>query len=135
MDILLLTLVAGISSLAALFAFLAYLKCLKASSGPPLQPFENMVRTESERMRQATDESARGMRAELGQSMQRFQDSTLNAFSALGDPIKVHTRFSRWAKRGVWRKLFEMLASDADNEYGECQKFCVRAASVTVEGQ
>jgi len=34
-----------------------------------------------------------------------------------GDPIKVHTRFSRWAKSGVWKKVFEMLAADADNEY------------------
>jgi transposase len=22
-----------------------------------------------------------------------------------GDPIKIHTRFSRWAKSGVWKKL------------------------------
>ena len=29
----------------------------------------------------------------------------------------VHTRFSRWAKSGVWRRLFELLAADADNEY------------------
>ncbi|SRR5712692_7419373 len=34
-----------------------------------------------------------------------------------GDPIKVHTRSSRWAKSGVWKKLFEILAADADNEY------------------
>ncbi len=34
-----------------------------------------------------------------------------------GDPIKIHTRFSRWAKSGVWKKIFEMLAADADNEY------------------
>ena len=34
-----------------------------------------------------------------------------------GDPIKIHTRFSRWAKSGVWKKMFEMLAADADNEY------------------
>src|SRR5450631_2196734 len=27
-----------------------------------------------------------------------------------GDPIKIHTRFSRWAKSGVWKRLFEMLA-------------------------
>ena len=27
-----------------------------------------------------------------------------------GDPIKIHTRFSRWAKSGVWKKMFEMLA-------------------------
>ena len=30
---------------------------------------------------------------------------------------KVHTRFSRWAKSGVWQKLFQLLAADADNEY------------------
>jgi transposase len=34
-----------------------------------------------------------------------------------GDPIKIHTRFSRWAKSGIWRKMFEMLAADADGEY------------------
>src|SRR5260221_12024621 len=34
-----------------------------------------------------------------------------------GDPIKIHTRFSRWAKSGAWKKIFEKLAADADNEY------------------
>ena len=34
-----------------------------------------------------------------------------------GDWKAVHTRFSRWAKSGVWRRMFELLASDADNEY------------------
>ena len=34
-----------------------------------------------------------------------------------GDPIKIHMRFSRWAKSGVWKRMFEMLAADADNEY------------------
>ena len=27
-----------------------------------------------------------------------------------GDPIKIHTRFSRWAKSGAWKNIFEMLA-------------------------
>ena len=44
-----------------------------------------------------------------------------------GDPIKVHTRFSRWAKNGVWKKLFELLASDADNEYAMIDSTIVRA--------
>jgi transposase len=44
-----------------------------------------------------------------------------------GDPIKIHTRFSRWAKNGVWKKLFEMLASDADNEYAMIDSTIVRA--------
>src|ERR1700674_1659972 len=44
-----------------------------------------------------------------------------------GDPIKIHTRFSRWAKSGVWKRLFEMLASDADNEYAMIDSTIVRA--------
>jgi len=27
----------------------------------------------------------------------------------------VHTRFSRWAKAGVWQKVFEVLLHDSDN--------------------
>jgi transposase len=43
-----------------------------------------------------------------------------------GDPIKIHTRFSRWAKSGVWKNLFEMLASDADYEYAMIGSTIVR---------
>src|ERR1700730_1889349 len=34
-----------------------------------------------------------------------------------GDGTKVHLRFSRWAKSGVWERVFRHLAADADNEY------------------
>src|ERR1035438_9166355 len=44
-----------------------------------------------------------------------------------GDPIKVHTRFSRWAESGVWKKVFEILAADADNEYAMIDSTIVRA--------
>ena len=44
-----------------------------------------------------------------------------------GDFRVVHTRFSRWARRGVWKKLFEHLASDADNEYAMIDSTIVRA--------
>ena len=40
---------------------------------------------------------------------------------------KVHTRFSRWSKSGVWRRLFERLAQDADNEYASIDSTIVRA--------
>jgi transposase len=33
-----------------------------------------------------------------------------------GDWKKVHTRFGRWAKSGIWAKLFQCLAGEADNE-------------------
>jgi transposase len=29
----------------------------------------------------------------------------------------VHTRFSRWAKAGVWERVFEALIGDRDNQY------------------
>src|ERR1700747_1146233 len=44
-----------------------------------------------------------------------------------GDPIKVHTRFSRWAKSGVWERIFRHLAADADNEYAMIDSTVVRA--------
>ena len=44
-----------------------------------------------------------------------------------GDPIKVHTRFSRWSKSGVWQKVFDTLAADADNEYAMIDSTIVRA--------
>ena len=34
-----------------------------------------------------------------------------------GDWKNVHQRFSRWAKSGVWEKVFLHLSADADNEY------------------
>ena len=44
-----------------------------------------------------------------------------------GDGIKVHRRFSRWAEAGVWERVFQHLASDADNEYAMIDSTIVRA--------
>ena len=33
-----------------------------------------------------------------------------------GDFRVVHLRHSRWSRRGVWQRVFEALAQDADNE-------------------
>lgn len=44
-----------------------------------------------------------------------------------GDFRVVHTRFSRWARRNVWKKLFQHLAADADNEYAMIDATIVRA--------
>ncbi|MBM3642694.1 MAG: transposase, partial [Alphaproteobacteria bacterium] len=35
----------------------------------------------------------------------------------VGDFRVGHMRFSRWAKTGVWARVSEHLAQDADNEY------------------
>src|ERR1700719_1322553 len=44
-----------------------------------------------------------------------------------GDGVKVHLRFSRWAKSGVWERVFQYLAADADNEYAMIDSTIVRA--------
>lgn len=44
-----------------------------------------------------------------------------------GDFRVVHTRFSRWARSGVWKRIFDELAADADNEYAMLDSTIVRA--------
>ena len=44
-----------------------------------------------------------------------------------GDGTKVHLRFSRWAKSGVWERVFQYFAADADNEYAMIDSTIVRA--------
>lgn len=44
-----------------------------------------------------------------------------------GDWKNTHKRWSRWAKTGVWERVFKCLASDADNEYGMIDSTVVRA--------
>ena len=52
-----------------------------------------------------------------------------------GDPIKTYTRFSRWTKSGVWKKLFEILATDAGNELAMLDSTVVRAHPHSVGAQ
>ena len=40
---------------------------------------------------------------------------------------KVHTRFSRWAKSGVWKTIFDHLANGADHEWAMIDSTIVRA--------
>jgi len=44
-----------------------------------------------------------------------------------GDFRTVHTQFSRWSKTGVWERVFQHLAEDADNEYAMIDSTIVRA--------
>lgn len=44
-----------------------------------------------------------------------------------GDWKNTHRRFSRWAKSGVWHRIFKYLAEDADNEYAMIDATIVRA--------
>ncbi len=44
-----------------------------------------------------------------------------------GDFRVVHLRHSRWSQNGVWKKVFEVLAEDSDNEYAMIDATIVRA--------
>ncbi len=44
-----------------------------------------------------------------------------------GDWKNVHRRHSRWSESGVWKRIFNHLAADADNEYAMIDSTIVRA--------
>jgi transposase len=44
-----------------------------------------------------------------------------------GDWKNIHRRFSRWAKAGIWKRVFQHLAIDADNEHAMIDSTIVRA--------
>ena len=44
-----------------------------------------------------------------------------------GDFRVIHTRHMRWSRKGVWERLFKVLAEDADNEYAMIDSTIVRA--------
>ena len=44
-----------------------------------------------------------------------------------GDFRVVHLRHSRWSKKGIWKRIFKILAKDADNEYAMIDATIVRA--------
>jgi transposase len=47
----------------------------------------------------------------------------------------VHTRFSRWAKAGVWERVFEVLTADRKNEYLMLDTTLVRAHQQAATGK
>ncbi|MBT7202915.1 MAG: transposase, partial [Deltaproteobacteria bacterium] len=44
-----------------------------------------------------------------------------------GDFRVIHTLHMGWSKRGVWQRVFEVLAAEADNEYAQLDSTIVRA--------
>jgi putative transposase len=47
----------------------------------------------------------------------------------------VHTRFSRWAKNGVWERVFQALTADRKNEYLMLDTTLVRAHQQAATGK
>jgi transposase len=47
----------------------------------------------------------------------------------------VHKRFTRWAKNGVWERVFENLTGDPDNQYLMLDTTLVRAHQQAATGK
>jgi transposase len=47
----------------------------------------------------------------------------------------VHTRFSRWAKAGVWERVFTVLSADRKNQYLMLDTTLVRAHQQAATGK
>lgn len=47
----------------------------------------------------------------------------------------VHKRFTRWARAGVWERMFHLLARDRDNAYLMIDSSIVRAHAQAATGQ
>ena len=47
----------------------------------------------------------------------------------------LHTRFSRWAKAGVWERVFQVLSADRKNEYLMLDTTLVRAHQQAATGK
>jgi transposase len=78
-----------------------------------------------------------GDRGVTAQDNRRFVEAVLYRYRAgipwrdlperFGDWKNTHRRYSRWAAKGVWQRVFEHLAADADNEYAMIDSTVVRA--------
>ena len=47
----------------------------------------------------------------------------------------VHKRFTRWARAGVWERIFEHLIDDPDNDYVSLDSSLVRAHQQAATGK
>ena len=47
----------------------------------------------------------------------------------------VHKRFTRWAKAGIWERVFDALTTDRDNEYLMLDSTIVRAHQQAATGK
>ena len=56
-----------------------------------------------------------------------WRDIPIPIAERFGDFRVIHTRFSRWSKKGIWERIFEALGSDADNEYAMIDATIIRA--------
>jgi DNA recombination protein RmuC len=91
-ELLLLSVLILISGTSAVFSALCLLRTRSQASTLTEQSAGRILRSETDIVRAAVAEEARGLRQELGRTLNGFQDVTLNAFGTLRDGIDVQIR-------------------------------------------
>lgn len=96
-------LAAGLAGTAALFAFLAFVRSGRTTGGDVTsEQISELLRNESDRIRQAGDERARALRQELADNLRGFQDTTLKVFREFGDSLGTDVKeFGERLDKGV----------------------------------
>ena len=91
-------LAAVLAGVAALFAFLAFVRSGGRRSGSEVttEQVSQLLRNESDRIRQAADEHARALRQELVDNLRGFQETTLKVFREFGDS-------HWWRRERIWQ--------------------------------
>jgi DNA recombination protein RmuC len=89
-QLILLSITTIVAAIAAIFAALSYFRTRSASTESVITKdiLSQALRSESEFVRAAGDENARGLRKELADALRSLQDGTLSAFTKLSEFIR-----------------------------------------------
>jgi DNA recombination protein RmuC len=104
---------AVLAGVAALFALLIFVRGAGSKSGGEVtsEQISQLLRNESDRIRQAADEHARTLRQELTDNLRGFQETTLKVFRELGDSLGAEVKeFGNRLDKGV-RTIDERAAA------------------------
>jgi DNA recombination protein RmuC len=91
-ELAVLIVIAVLAGLGALFAALCFFRMRPQASALTEQTAGRILRSETDIVRGAVENQARGLRQELGRTLSSFQDVTLKAFGTLRDGIEVQIR-------------------------------------------
>jgi DNA recombination protein RmuC len=91
-ELVLLAVAAAGAGVAALFAILCFLRPHRLPDALTAQGATHILRAETDIVRAAIEDQARGVRQELGHSLKGFQELTLAAFGTLRDGIDTQVR-------------------------------------------
>jgi len=86
-------LAAVLAGISAIFAISCFIRIRRLSPDQTnIDLIAHVVRSETDRIRQSSEDQARGIRQELGDNLRGFQETTLKAFRELGDALGLQVK-------------------------------------------